>query len=66
MTQTASTGAPKATPKTLVQQESDFTAEGAPPPCYTAATTLPATGDAKVLPVPEPATVIAPPAPSAG
>ncbi len=28
----ALTGAPKAKPKYLVQQQSDFTAEGAPPP----------------------------------
>jgi thiamine monophosphate kinase len=66
MTQTALTGERKAAPKTLVQQESDFTAEGAPPPGCTAATTLPATGEAKVWPVlaPELVTVVAHPAPS--
>ena len=32
MIRNALTGEPKAEPKTLAQQKSDFTAEGAPPP----------------------------------
>jgi hypothetical protein len=61
----ALTGEPKPTPKTLVQQEADFTAEGSPPPGHTTGSDVPSTdadtttpapdeqgGDAVTLPVP--------------
>jgi hypothetical protein len=49
-----STDAPEAHPRTLVQQEDDFTAEGAPAPGPEAPAVAPATNDnvAPALPAP--------------
>jgi len=43
MIRNALTGEPKPVPKAVVQQESDFTAEGSPPPGRISGTELPAT-----------------------
>jgi hypothetical protein len=56
MIRNALTGEPKAEPKSLVQQNSDFTAEGAPPPgTPPAAETPPAGSAAPTTPAPSPA-----------
>jgi hypothetical protein len=46
MIRNALTGKTEPPKKTLVQQKSDFTAEGAPPPGHTSGNDVPATGTA--------------------
>ena len=56
MIRNALTGEPKAEPKSLVEQNSDFTAEGAPPTGpQPAAETPPAASAAPTMPAPIPA-----------
>jgi hypothetical protein len=55
MIRNALTGEPKPVPKTVVQQESDFTAEGSPPPGHISGTDVPDTDDpAPPKPTPPP------------
>lgn len=51
MIRNALTGEPKPVPKTVVDQERDFTAEGAPPPGHISGTDKPST-TAPTLPKP--------------
>jgi hypothetical protein len=53
MIRNALTGEPKPVPKSVVREESDFTAEGAPPPGHISGTDVPATVEpASPLPLP--------------
>lgn len=58
MIRNALTGEPKPVPKTVVQQESDFTAEGSPPPGHISGTDVPGTDvpgtDEPATPAPRP------------
>lgn len=56
MIRNALTGEPKPVPKTVVEQESDFTAEGSPSPGRISGTDVPAT-DEPSPPKPPPAPV---------